>query len=230
MTTSILHSATRPVSAYFGVLARPRSYTTLLYLLIGFPLGLAWFVLYVTGVSLGIGLFIVGFGAVILLLALLAARPLGVLERALAVHLLGADVPPADALPPLENGLLAWLRSAVSSRVTWTRLVFLLLRFPLGLASWIVTVVGLTLVGSFVFAPLGHALGGNVQLGDRALVGGEVWLLSIAGLLLLPLAVHALNGLGFLWGRLARLLLGTRPVPAGGAVPAATVPASPLPA
>lgn len=227
---SILNSALRPVSAYFGVLARPRSYATLLYLLIGFPLGLVWFVLYVTGVSLGIGLFILGFGAVILLLALLAARPLGGLERQLAVHLLGAEVPPADRMPPLENGFLVWLGAAVSSRVTWTRLVFLLIRFPLGLASWLVTIVGLTVVGSFVFAPLVDTLGGNVQLGPRALVGGEVWLLSIAGLLLLPLVVHALNGVGFLWGWLARLLLGVRPAPAAGVVPAASAPASPLPA
>ena len=48
--------STHPLRGIFGILAWPRTYTNLVYLLIGFPLGLAYFVFYVVGGSLGIGL------------------------------------------------------------------------------------------------------------------------------------------------------------------------------
>lgn len=43
---------------FFGVVAEPRSYLNIVYLLLAFPLGTFYFVFLVTGLSLGFGLII----------------------------------------------------------------------------------------------------------------------------------------------------------------------------
>ena len=57
-----------PLRGFFGVMTWRQSYLNIVYLILGFPLGLAYFVFYVTGGALGIGLLIVTVGAAILLL------------------------------------------------------------------------------------------------------------------------------------------------------------------
>ena len=54
----------------FGVFIQLQTYLNILYLLLAFPLGLGYFVFLVTGLALGLGLFITWFGIVILLLVL----------------------------------------------------------------------------------------------------------------------------------------------------------------
>ena len=44
---------------FFGVIAEPQSYINILYLLLAFPLGIAYFVFLVTGISVGAGLIII---------------------------------------------------------------------------------------------------------------------------------------------------------------------------
>ncbi len=62
----------------FGVYFRPQTYLNLLYLLLAFPLGLAYFVFLVTGLSLGFGLIITLAGIPILVLMLVAIWALAV--------------------------------------------------------------------------------------------------------------------------------------------------------
>ena len=155
--------ASNPVGGIFGILAWPRTYLNLIYLLIGFPLGLAYFVFYVVGGSLGAGLSILGIGLVILFLLILAAWALALFERALANALLGAEVP-SPGHTATEEGGWPWVKSVVGNPVTWKGLVFQLLKFPLGLASWIVTIVVLAVVGGFIAAPLVIQFGGTIQI------------------------------------------------------------------
>lgn len=219
----------RPVHGFFGPVIWPRSYTRLFYLLIGFPLGLAYFVIYVTGVSLGFGLAILGVGLVLLALMVLLARPLGMFERAQAVHLIGEDVPPFRAAPLADDRVRTWLEDAFTSRATWKAFLFIILKFPLGLACWVAVVTVFATSLGVIFAPIVVAAGGNVNMGiwQPATPGEAAWLTPV-GILGYILAIHLFNGLAWSWGKLARVLLGSRPRPAAPA-PAALRPMVPQP-
>lgn len=199
-----------PIRALVAPVAWPRTYANLLYLLLGLPTGVVYFTLYVTGLSLGVGLFIVWVGAAILLSLVPITWWAILFERELAVRLLGEPVPSAGhpALPE-EEGSWAWYKSIAKSPVTWKGLGFLLLKFPLGLASWTFAVVLLSLVAACVGAPVIWAAGGEIDFGvwrPDTLV--ETLYVSVAGVLAVIPSVHVLNGLAFLWGRFARLTLG----------------------
>jgi hypothetical protein len=203
--------ASNPVRGIFGILAWPRTYLNLIYLLIGFPLGLAYFVFYVVGGSLGAGLSILGIGLVILFLLILAAWALALFERVLANALLGAEVPPPGPTA-IEEGGWPWVKSVVGNPVTWKGLVFQLLKFPLGLASWIVTIVVLAVVGGFIAAPLIVEFGGTIQI-DPWFVADtqrEAWIATALGLAAVIPALHLLNGLAYVWALFARVMLGRR--------------------
>lgn len=212
MRTSPYASFTsNPVRGIFGILAWPRTYLNLLYLMIGFPLGLGYFVFYVTFGSLGAGLAIVGFGFLILFLLVLAAWALAHFERVLANALLGADVPP-PAPTALDEGGWPWVKSVFGNGVTWKGLAFQLLKFPLGLASWIVAIVVLSVVGGFIAAPIVLHFGGTIQVDPIWIADTprEAWIATAIGLAAVIPALHLLNGLAYLWALLARVMLGRR--------------------
>jgi hypothetical protein len=203
--------ASNPVRGIFGILVWPRTYLNIAYLMIGFPIGLAYFVFYVTGGALGAGLSVLGIGLVILFLLVLAAWGLAHFERGLANTLLGANVPPP---PPtaIEEGGWPWVKSVFANPVTWKGLAFQLLKFPLGLASWIVTVVVISLVVGFVVAPIVVAVGGVIRIDPWwvADTAGEAWIATLIGLVAVIPALHLLNGVAYLWAMLARFMLGRR--------------------
>src|SRR4030095_2034841 len=88
---------------FFGVLIEGRSYLNLLYVWLAFPLGLAYFILLVTGFSVGIGLGILWIGLGILFALMLAVWGLEGLERILAIGLLGAAVPARASAPDRKS-------------------------------------------------------------------------------------------------------------------------------
>jgi len=51
-----MNETTDIVKQFFGVVAREGTYLNIIYLLLAFPLGTAYFVFLVTGLSLGLGL------------------------------------------------------------------------------------------------------------------------------------------------------------------------------
>jgi signal transduction histidine kinase len=123
-----------------------------LYLLVGFPLGLAYFVVLVVGISVGAALAVLIVGLGILLATLAATRGMAAIERGTARALLGVPIArPADRrdLRPLQQ-IGRWLRDPV----TWKSLVFVALKFPLGVATFVIVVAtgGISLV--FLFSPL----------------------------------------------------------------------------
>jgi hypothetical protein len=126
---------------FAGVVARPQTWRNLAYLLLAFPTGLVYFVVLVVGISSGVALAIVVVGLGILIVTLAAWRAMAAVERGLARRLLRVDIlDPADrrGLPRLER-VTRWLRDPV----TWKSLVFVALKFPLGVLTFaLVTAVG----------------------------------------------------------------------------------------
>jgi hypothetical protein len=134
-----------------------RGWTQLTHHLLGLPLGTAYFIWLVTGFSTGLGLAITIVGIPLLTLVLAATRPLLVLERGLAKALLGGELPRV-AVAPRGEGVFGRFKAYWTDGMTWRGVGYLLARFPLGLATFIVAVtaysVGLWGLAAPLLAPL----------------------------------------------------------------------------
>lgn len=215
-----------PFRAVFAPVVWWRTYARLLYLLLALPLGVLYFTLYVTGLSLGIGLLILSIGAVILVALLLAARPIAHFERMLAVGLVGEPIPPIPAPRTAGPGFWKWLAGTASDSVTWKTLAFALLRFPLGLVSWVLVVVLVSFALGLIAAPVIEPLGGDIDFVFwEPTTAAELGAVSLIGLAAFVVVVHIVNGLAVAWGKLARMAV-TRGVPGA---PAPALPVSPDP-
>ncbi len=199
----------------------PRTWGSVLYVWLGFPLGLAWFIGLTVGLLTGLALTILWVGLLLLFVTLLAAWGAEGLERRLAILLLGAEVPvrrerPAGANAP--EGVKVWLRSVFTRAPLWKGLLFLALRFPLGLVGWVVSVVSLSVSVAFLAAPFAVASGlGGISIGSWQSESPWATLpLALLGLISLVATLHLHRGIGWAWARLAEMLLGgTEPDVAG---------------
>ncbi len=205
---------------------RPRTYGNLLYLLLAFPLGVAYFVFLSVGLIAGFGLTLVWIGIPLLALVFAGTWAFAAFERQAAIHLLGADVPPM-APPPTGEARTAWQRAGdfFSNPVTWKGMGFLLLKFPLGIVSFAATMMLLSVSIAFLFAPLFWEVG-SFEI-DAVIFHadslGAAWICSLLGVGLVFLSLNLLNALGWVWRGTATLLLGSERF-ATTAPPAALLP------
>ena len=212
-------SATRQLSwtDFFAVAVRPRTYGNLLYLWLGFPLGLAYFIGLTVGFSTGVPLTLVWIGLGILLLTFLAAWGAAGLERQLAILLLGAQVPDR-VMHPSSDRLLSHLGALLGSAALWKGIVFLFFKFPVALATWVVSLVSLVVPLAFALLPIAWLVDPDlVHIGigywqPQSFLGTLPF--GVAGVLGLLVALHLQNGMGWLWARLAEWMLGST-VPGG---------------
>lgn len=196
---------------------RLRTYTNLLYLLLAFPLGLAYFIFLIVGLTTGFGLTIVWIGIPILALVFGGSWGLAAFERQAAIHLLGARVPPMLPPPsPAQRTIWQQARELLANPVTWKGMAFLLLKFPLGVVSFVALVTTLALSGSLLVAPILWQWGAFDLDGFFMSVGpwevdtlGEAWICSLIGVGLLFVALNLLNGLALVWRWAASGLLGS---------------------
>jgi hypothetical protein len=197
-----------PLRAFFGIVLEPRVYARMLYIWLAFPLGLAYFIVLVTLLPLGAGLLIVWVGIAILALTALLTWALVHLERAQATVLLGTALGPALRSRPDGEGLWKWAKSVLASPAFWKGMVFLGLKFPLGLIGWVVSVVLLSVSGSLMLAPVALAFGGVLDFGSFWVDSyAAAWLVSLIGFFLGLLTLHFHDGLGWVWAQLSKLML-----------------------
>jgi hypothetical protein len=197
---------------FCGAPFRLRTYTNLLYLLLAFPLGLAYFIFLAVGLTVGFGLTIVWIGLPILALVFAGSWAFAAFERQAAILLLGADVPPMLP-PPSPVARTAWQRAGdfFSNPVTWKGMGFLLLKLPLGLVSFVSIVALLPASGALLLSPILWQMGvldidGVIFQVDS--IGGA-WACAVIGLAMLFLALNLLNALAWLWRGTATALLGS---------------------
>jgi two-component system phosphate regulon sensor histidine kinase PhoR len=209
----------------FHVVREKQTYLNLLYLFLAFPLGIFYFVLLITGISLGISTAIIWIGLPILLLTVVIWRGFAAFERALVRHWL--HVPISFISPPAMAGVSWWKRltTHLSTPTTWTGLVYLFLEFPFGILSFtlVVTLLSLSLGLTFIWLAylidtlIYNAVGGGYTSYDLFVkVTGQIepgamallLFIGILGFLVLVASLHILNGIAYAWGQFARLMLG----------------------
>jgi len=197
----------------FGVVVEGQTYLNILYILLAFPLGLFYFIFFVVGFSLGIPLIILWVGILILLMVFAGWWVFILFERQQAISLLRVDLPPLWRED--ISGKTTWekVKSYAGNPTTWLGLLFLLLKFPVGIACFVVSVSLIAITGAFVTAPLTYSF---IPL-EVTFDWNAVWvidtfweavILFFAGLLVGLASFHIMNGMAWVLARLAKYLLG----------------------
>jgi signal transduction histidine kinase len=186
----------------------------LVYLLLSFVLGLTWFIVLTTGLSLGFGLAITLIGIPLLIAMLWAIRWMAQAERALVHALVGVDVT-AHYRQPRKPGLGSQIVTRLGDPQTWKDLVYLVAQFPLGILWFVISVTLVALSLGLAAAPFYYwAVPDGIQVGfftidtlPEALIAVPVGVLAGAA------TWYVADGLGALHGAWARLLLASSPDP-----------------
>lgn len=200
MTAASTLSPDSTIDRVFGPVAEARTYRHLLYEMISFPLGLATFVITLTGLAVGVGTAIVFVGFLILALVLALARLLGRWERSLAGSLIGAAF--LDRPGPASRRLPALL----TDQRSWFAAAYFILRFPLVVAGFVASMIMLSSTLA-VAAPLLYAVFPLVVNGERVTSSEEALLVSLGGCVVFLLAAHLVNGIAAVIRSLAEAML-----------------------
>lgn len=194
---------------YFAAVGRPLTYTRLLHLLLGLPLGIFYFVFLVVALSVSGSLVIVIVGIPLLALSILAWRGFAAFERRLITSLVGVPIADPPDVLATTRGFLAKSRAVLTDSATWRSLAWLLLRFPLGIFGFTVAVTLTTPVIALVVVPIAVVIAADSGAGiDPGTFGPAFWAMPVVGILLAPAFAHILNGLAVMEAGLARALLG----------------------
>jgi uncharacterized membrane protein len=201
---------------FFNVLTDPRTYGALIYMMLALPTGIFYFTWTIVGISLSAGFAILIFGIPFALLFIGSVRVLAHVEGRIVEALLGVRMP--RKLPPTtagEEGILTRIKEALMDVRTWSSMFYLLLRLPLGIAYFVIAVVGLAtsigITGGAIAGLLtGHVyfeMDDNPYLQHFVQTAPGLLVFAILGLLLFFIVLHIARGIGRLHARIAEVLL-----------------------
>ncbi|HXV56427.1 MAG TPA: sensor domain-containing protein, partial [Gaiellaceae bacterium] len=193
---------------------RARTWKETAYALLSLVLGVFWFTVLVTLISVGGSLLVVMFLGVPILLGTIALVRAGAqAERLTAAALLGLHIP----APPRRRPEGSWWRRLLTSAgdpAAWRELLYLLLLLPVGIVLFVAAVVLWSVSLALLTVPAWYTAVPPDDRGDFLWRGNQIdtapeWIGAVgAGALLLLLTPWILRGLLRLHGLLMRALLG----------------------
>ncbi len=142
------------VESFFGVALSKQTYLNILYLLISFPLGIFYFVYFVTGISLGIGLAVIFIGLPILAFMIWSAKGLMRFERLMAEAMLGIHVDEPAYYNTGSNSAARRFLLELGNPDNWKSIIYLLMKFALGIFSFTVCVSLISVSLALFLSPL----------------------------------------------------------------------------
>lgn len=198
---------------FFGVIAEPRTYGALFYMLLSLATGIFYFTWVVTGISMsaGLGVLIIGIPFVILYFG--SVKMLSLVEGRIVETMLGERMPRRPLYGSRGQPLLERIKDLFIDPRTWATQLYFLMMLPLGTLYFTVTVVGLTVSLSMIAAPIALllGLGSHLYVDDIMVFGAsEPWLwplVIVGGVLLLFATMHLVRLFGQLHGLLAKHML-----------------------
>jgi signal transduction histidine kinase len=194
-----------------GVVAS--TWFAVLHLLTNMPLGILYFAVLVTSAALGTGLLITLIGIPILVGTGWIVRTMGNIERARMNGFLGTTLqdPYRPAAP--EAGWIARLFAIGKDPATWRDFLFLMLRMPIGIFTFTVTVATWSITFALLCSPIAYTLGWfQISIGPRYYDGPLAMLLAtFAGVVMTVVAFGITRGLVRLEAVLASALLDASP-------------------
>ena len=194
-----------------AVLGDLRAYVNLAYVLTAGPLGALYVAIILTLFTTGMSLAVALIGLPILLLTAAVWWWLAAFERELTMWWLSVSIPPM--ISPLQPVLTFWQRLQAYARnpVTWTSLLYLMLKALFGGLAGVLVWALLALAGLLLTAPLWSLAGVAAGAGPSGqLVGLLITspVLLVLGVAIVALTLHLGNWGAHVWGQAARSLLG----------------------
>jgi hypothetical protein len=200
------------VSRFFGVIADPRAWGALLYLLLSLGTGIAYFTWAVVGVSLSFGLLVLIVGLPLAVLFLLSIRGIAFIEGRLVEALLGVRMPRRRMFFDDTTGFWNKIKNLFTQRITWTALAYCILQLGLGIAYFTAFAVLIGLSVYLIAMPITVGIldmPAYIILGDTEYLA-TTWSIPIfflLGVLLLPATMHLAKLVGRGHGALAKFML-----------------------
>jgi len=203
-----------PLGRFFGIYTDPRAWGSLLYMLIAFVTGIAYFTWAVTGLSLSVSFAIFIFGLPVALLFLLSVRGVAWLEGRLVEALLGVRMPRRQLFAPQNAKLIERIKTLVTDKHTWLSIVYMVVQFVLGTVYFVVLVMVFAFAASFAALPVVQEVLDVpvVQFANGVDYFLPQWgyhLAMLGGVLLWTSTMHLVRWVGSLHGRYAKALLVT---------------------
>jgi len=187
-------------------------FPNLIYLLLSLPLGILYFVILITGFSLGAGLAITLIGIPILVAMIFVTYILGDLDRKMTSLLLGVNIAKPEARPANNDSARAILVAQLKSLQFWKELGYLLLKMPLGVISFTIAIVLVAVSLAFIVAPFILTYFPDAQMmlwqGFEIDTMQRAVVTSVAGLLLGVVSVALITGYAKLMGSISVWALG----------------------
>jgi hypothetical protein len=152
MSSTVTERAPSALRRSLDVVVRPATYLAFAYLLLAFPLGLAYVVFVSVGLGLGVGLAVLLVGVPIIAITVLGALAAGRLEAALARYLLDLDV--SQRALPQDGPLRERVWRVLADRGTWKTVVYLPTKLAFGVAGLVVSTSVLATGVSMLLVPL----------------------------------------------------------------------------
>jgi hypothetical protein len=197
---------------FFDVLFDAQTYKNLAYSLLAFPTGLAYFLFISIGLALGGSLAVVLIGLPILLGVVIGIHGILGFERALARELLDASfITPQEVERPGENLLVRSSRLLISPN--WIKgVIFLFLKFPFGIGSFVLGVITLAMMFGVMLAPIFYTSANIDVMGNTINSFPEALAYGVIGLIFVPFLMKFNNATARVWRTITENLLG-EPVP-----------------
>jgi len=201
---------------FFGVIGDPRAYSALLYMLLSLVTGIFYFTWTVTGLALTVGFMILIIGIPFALLFIGSVRVLSHVEGRIVEGMLGVRMP--RRLPAQVSGdekIWSRIKDALTDVRTWSSMLYLLLKLPLGIAYFTIAITGLAvslgLIGSSMYALVTNHSTFSIDdvpwLDHLMHTAPGLIAAGACGIFLFFLVLHLAKGVGWVHGRIAELLL-----------------------
>lgn len=200
---------------FFGVIAEPRTYAALFYMLLSLATGIFYFTWVVTGASMSAGFAVLIIGVPFVILFLGSVRVLSLVEGRIVEAMLGERMPRRPLYSTRDLPLLLRIKRMFTDPRTWSTLLYFLLMLPLGIVYFTVAVTGLTVSLALIAAPFFEMFASTGWLVidgvEIETIGPAMWpLIWTGGVLLLFLTLHLARWVGMMHGRIAKHLLVAR--------------------
>jgi uncharacterized membrane protein len=198
---------------FFGVIAEPRTYASLFYMVLALATGIFYFTWVVAGLSMSAGFAVLIIGVPFVILYFGSVRVLSLVEGRIVEVMLGERMPRRPLYSAHGRPLIERIKDLFTDPRTWSTQLYFLLMLPLGILYFTLVVTGLAVSLSFIAAPLVMLFGESDSIhldGFGISLQQQPWtwpLLSIAGVVLLFATLHVARLIGRWHGQLAKHLL-----------------------